>query len=190
MINKNLSTTLLLLFLAVISSCSNDKAEEEEIEDYGETECINVELDLNQPLKWPFSEATKIIVHSFELDYENEFQESEIKDGNFILGGINGTVELNEKETLELYSVLHGTKTKRFGNTGVAYDCYEPHHSIVFYKENEPIEYLEVCIECDAYRTFKQTRVDFCDEKWCNLLHFFQSVGLTFTTGDLDRICK
>lgn len=170
---------------------------EEEEDDYGETECVYVE-DINQDSIYPFSEADRIEIISFDPFPKNDpnIDEnfSKINNDHFNLKFRDKTKELNPKERLELFDILFKHKTKRRGNVGESQACYIPHQVIVFYANNTAIDYIEICLECQGYKSHKRTRVDFCSEKWCLLFNFFDKLGLKKGSTNhghlIERKCK
>lgn len=156
--------------------------------DNGGTECVEVKLSDGKMTRFPFAISDSVVIHSFDPELEGGL--SRIHDNQFLLSGIEQTKELSVTQIAKLYKVLYGSETnnKDAGNESMA--CYNPHHAIVFYQNKIPIEFLEICIECQGYETNGHLYVDFCDEKWCDIFSYFKSIGLSKTTEDLNRRCK
>lgn len=186
----------LIMTLLGLLSCNSEikqtEHHEQEIllDDYGEQECIYKKDTTLKSNKFPFNISDKIKVISYkdynvvavtEKSSEIYVPDSVIENGKVVVPNIYETITLNSQQIDSLYSILFNYKTKREGNVTTAMSCYVPRHSIIFYKKNKPIAFIEICFECEK---IKKSNVipyyfDFCSDKWCMLQNYFKWIGIT-----------
>ncbi len=81
---------------------------------------------------------------------------------------IKSKTEITEKAALsQLQILLNDTSTSR-----TAYDCYIPRHGIAWYNSNNELEaFLEICFECNGYKTWGSINFNNAkSEAWFGLL--------------------
>lgn len=126
---------------------------------------------------FPFSESDRIELVGYEARsrlmkvHYNEL----IKDGKFVAPDIHQRVTLSKSKADSLFSILYNF-TPRFIPEGPVPvpDCYNPHHAVVFYKNEKAFAFLEICFTCSQTRQTKGVDVGFfCLSKYCILERFF-----------------
>lgn len=152
--NKQL--TLLILFSALILSCSKkDNKTSEFLKKYDKLRLISYNTHRN------------LYDDKYVLKIENDsIQIPEIKYIDDIV--------LNENFSRKIVDVLLSTE-----NECVLADCYNPRHIILFYKENKVIDFYEFCAECGGSRQSKNIRFpELCSDKGDKLIEIFKEMKL------------
>ena len=144
---------------------------------------------------YPFSQAVKIQLVSFENGYDSEPRDY-LRDS---LPRINDTLcysKLKEVKTLStvqidsLSDLIHNYGFKfRYKLKGNVYfiastsQCYIPRNAIVFLNdENKVFEYIEICFECKKTRN-SSDKVNIgvkCNQKLNLIKKFFKRVGIDY----------
>jgi hypothetical protein len=98
-----------------------------------------------------------------------------IKGGKFIVPKIHQRVILNKVQSDSIFSILVNVKSHVLVDSlSVGADCYNPQHSIVFYKNDLAVAFFEICFSCHGMRKSKGIEFGiFCFEKFCILERFF-----------------
>jgi hypothetical protein len=165
---------------------------ETEIEevDSGNYDCVYLEQPLELDSIYPLSISDSIVLHTFWPNEDADYPSSEIDEDVFLLSVIEQSLTLNLTQTENVFDILFNYKTTKFGTDFFETMCYNPHHVFVFYDNGKAIDYLELCVGCEKYKTHIKFDLDFCPEKWCMLYHYFNSVGLDHKfLEDVNR-CK
>jgi hypothetical protein len=188
-----------LIGLLLIISCNSTSQQTEsqkesegiKPEDFGETECIYSRQAIRKDHHFPFDESDKIEIISYQGVVERPSDFNVIVDGKVIVPNIKETITLDQTKTDSLFSILFDYRTKRMGDGIITQACYVPRHSIVFYKNEIAIAYIEICFQCERYETSENLgfySLDFCSDKWCMLLKYFKWVGINQELD--DKVCK
>lgn len=190
---------LVLGILIIVSSCSTKNVKEAELSDSITTESKAIEV-FNGPCKFesgripedkfPVSEMDKIELVSYSPRLNSYSDLDLIIDDKFKLSYIKQRIALGKPQADSLLSILYNIKPSPIGTdtTGVA-DCYNPRHSILFYKGSKAIAFFEVCFECGGTRQSKGVDFGlFCPEKLCMLQRFFKANKADF--GIIDEMCE
>jgi hypothetical protein len=121
--------------------------------------------------KFPFSHADSITLESFSVGDE---QIHEIKE----------MVSLNRTQQDSLANILLNFQPAEVG-TRIQLGCYWPHHKICFYSCGKILCWIEICFQCNAYRSnlSKDYWGYFCDNKYQKLKAFFKEAGITYFPG-------
>jgi hypothetical protein len=197
--HNQMKTYFLITSLLVLSaySCneSNPSSHKNEIEpssekeDFGEPFCIYSPSNKKISATFPFNEAAEIEIVSYPMrdaySRKGENKSELIRDSVFTVEGIEDRIKLSPAQIDTLFNILYNYKAKRYGNARSAADCYNPRHSIIFYKNNKAFAFLEVCLECQGTRQTNGTDFgDFCDTKMCILQKFFRKIGVQNEISD------
>ncbi|MBL7806261.1 MAG: hypothetical protein JNN28_00500 [Saprospiraceae bacterium] len=142
--------------------------------------------------RYPFSKADQVMLISWKepeikampkdsLVLPEEvrlYQPTPIKNNRLDYPKISETATLNANQTDKLTSIL-------YEYDGIAYapmPCYSPHHAVVFLKNEEVLEFIEICFQCRAVRVSHPEemgiKTTFCTEKYEMLRSFFQDAGI------------
>lgn len=194
---------LIFITLIIICGCSTRQAKEEKTFDTLAADTVNEqEIVFGGPCKYtrgqvpkskfPLDVTDKIVLVSYQsrvvtMEKGNDL----IAGGTFKVDNIKQRVTLNKNQADSLLSILYNFNSFPAGvdTSMVQADCYNPRHSIVFYKRNEAIAFLEICFECGG--TVQTKGVDFgefCPEKRCMLQNFFKANKAGF--GIIDEMCE
>ncbi|NOT52200.1 MAG: hypothetical protein HOP10_13080 [Chitinophagaceae bacterium] len=127
--------------------------------------------------QFPFNQSDRIEIVSY--DSRNDTVGNLILDGRFIVNDIYDLVVLNKPQTDSLFSLLYDyERNKNAGPVRYA-DCYNPRHSVVFYKAGKAIAFWEICLECGGQRQTANTEFDkFCHENTCRIQELFINAGI------------
>jgi hypothetical protein len=178
-----------IVFLAILLIKTQNQ-NETKAEFSNNSDCLYQDNSSKLKTIFPFSEADKIEVVAFGFDIEARVR---IKNDVFQLMAVprmgdttskknrNITLKdikvLNEQEVKMLFSILFDYQTPD-GNS-VAAGCYEPHHAILFYKEDKAIDFLELCFHCRNYsNSEKDSFKGFCLETYNRLEGFVSATGI------------
>jgi hypothetical protein len=199
---KNIRHIIFLCLITLLFGCDNssnkstieNKTVKPSVDSFdgGETSCVYAKTTKKLSETFPFNVADKIEVVSYTCrtcakDYHDS--DSLIVDNKFIVKNTQDKVTLTKSQIDSLFSILYNYKMKRKGNFVYEAACYMPRHSIVFYKNQKPISFLEICFECFNYRQTKNVDFgEFCDAKYCDLYKFFKSIGIK--NGLIDEYCE
>jgi uncharacterized protein len=138
---------------------------------------------------YPFAQADKIVAHSFQPNG----QYSTIKRGKFKLK-VDETVELTNEQSERLFNILFNLEpipdTSRVQITRLPARCYIPHHTFVFYKDGKAFEFIEICLRCRNHKTNSGLYVNFCDDAWCELYAFLNTVELATDQDQMEKACE
>ena len=106
----------------------------------------------------------------------------------------NGKVKLDQKRIVQrimitklqsekLFDILYNFSCK---DQEVNAACYEPRHSIIFYKKKKAFAFIEICLDCmNTHSTDGIKHFGFCAEKINAIDDLFHKVGLTKPVNDL-----
>jgi hypothetical protein len=171
------------------STKAQNETIEEEVEDDYAGECIYKKSGRQIAQTFPFSQSDKIELVSYK-DREDRFLNDElIKDGTFIVPNISDRKQLDSQQIDSLFSILYNFKTKNNRNEEFGADCYEPHHSVVFYETGRAIAFYEICFSCGGTRQTPGTDFgQFCEEKLCMLQRFFRQAKIEKEI--IDEMCE
>ncbi len=172
-------------------SCANKKINknEEIIQRVRQIEigCFYKESTIPSDEKYPFNIADKIELVSHISPWEEpEIKGDSIFVDSFMIRNIQERVILNQIQTDSLNTILYNyTSNLEFHG----YACYAPRHSIIFYKDNLPIAYIDICLSCYRMKMSEKIAIAyFCLEKKCMLQNYFKSLGLKY--GFAEGICN
>jgi hypothetical protein len=175
---------LTVLLATIFMSCQNTKdtkikAENTEGASSRSYDCMYFKSDKIRSTTYPFNKADRIEIVSYPYK-RNDFRNDKlIVDNKFIIKGIEERIRLNSAQMDTLFSILFDYKTKVQNSPIPVADCYNPRHSILFYKDKNPFAFLEVCLECGGTRKSENTDFGvFCMGKMCLLQQFFLKIGI------------
>jgi hypothetical protein len=83
----------------------------------------------------------KVIAYSYDGEGDIEI----IDEKGKLADKINKQVELNDAQTIRLTNTLCSKST--YGGDIAA--CFDPHFGVVFYKANNPVVYVSICLDCN-----------------------------------------
>ena len=129
---------------------------------------------------FPFSEVTRIEAVSFQykMDVEAWYEDDSIPSFGYIIPkNIDTRVTLTQKQARQLFTILYEYEDGEVMNEAMM--CYNPHHSIFFYKGDSIIAYFEVCISCHQERSSRNLHpYSYCNDVWYILGDYFDKIGL------------
>lgn len=155
--------------------------------------------------KFPFRNATKIEIISFNLEADEEtdvpiliYQHTTLENNNkkqntaFLrlstlvaqrnLEGLNQRKTLTLNEIANLTDILYNTCSKYNLVSYYQSGCYHPRNAILFYNKSDEIyEYLEICFECNQILSEPQKipeLQDYCNIAYTDLKAFFTKNGI------------
>lgn len=196
---KNIICTLFFLIISQIGIC------QEELENCFRIDNFTIE-QRNQ--KYPYDKAAKIIFASFEdKSTKLKFFENNKLNKNGYISYFQGEImkiyfdslrkdkskyipELFE-EKIELLEIQKNELTDLIYNFGNNHKdaiiwgakCYMPRNAILFFdKNNQLFEFIEICFECNQYKT-SSTKVDLnnnCGQKISLLKDLFEQAGIEY----------
>jgi len=193
---NHISLVIVLLFIMNGCNSSNQEAakdkvisvqEEQSEEDLGEPECVYKPDTLWKHTKITLTKYVELV--SFQ-DTSGSFEPCKISsEDGFFIPGIKERLKLTSEQKDSLIRILFNFKSKRQGAIKLETDCYRPRHAILFYTySNAPVNFIELCFECDNFRVGREQPLDFCSEKMCMLRDFFASAGIKYEIN--PEFCK
>lgn len=154
-----------------------DESMQKQEEEMAQNDCVYRKTEQLRSNTFPFDACDKIELVSHpahEIDGD-----SVVVNGKFTVPNIQETYELNSEQIDSLFSILYYHSSKVENPISFPLDCgFNPRHTLIFSKKNKVISTLEVCLECQVYRSNNAGFGDFCNETWCNLFDFFKWVGI------------
>ncbi|MBA5793227.1 hypothetical protein H1R17_08310 [Flavobacterium sp. xlx-214] len=190
----------LITFFLLISFISTSAQDEE-------SQCVRVDnFSIEQRnQKYPFNKATKIVFASFKgdesklpknkrsKDYDGEralYVEGQImqiyfdilkkRPSKFNPDHFEEKVELSENQKNELTDLIFNVGNNIYVSGA---KCYMPRNAILFFGDNNKlIEFVEICFECNNYRTSNE-KIDLnnnCGEKLYLLKEQFSKAGIQY----------
>lgn len=189
-----------ILFLTFLSCSTKDKATTLISADTAQMELMTEdETVFNGPCvferkaemkhTFPFNASDNVELVSYESRQDSYSNNNLISNGKFTVDNIRQRVSLGKSQRDSIFSILYNYKPSPAGFDTLQADCYNPRHSIVFYKKSKAIAFFEICFECGGTR--QSEGVDFgqfCPEKMCMLQTFFKTNGADF--GVIDEMCE
>jgi hypothetical protein len=169
-------TSFILLFITLIG-CDGGR-------DGGHSDmgCKFEKTKKTKDTTFPFNEADKIVVYSYEPRESAQTHDTLIVNGKFMVKGIQEKIVLNAAQIDSLFSILYNHKITYYDRDGYAHgQCgyYNPHHAIVFFNKGKAIAYLEICFECGDYAHSRQVDFgEFCSEKYGQFECYFSWIGI------------
>jgi hypothetical protein len=88
--------------------------------------------------------TTKIIKPNGKTEFYTEPQQmpDEVNDGKFSISSVMDSVVLSNSQKEKLFTILHLYHLKNTNDcTSTTYNCYQPHHVILFYKNRQVIAF-------------------------------------------------
>lgn len=144
--------------------------------DPGEPEC-SYKPEEKQTKTYPFASVEKIEIISFQ----DSSWTSQTSDSTFGARIQKESILLNAAQKDSLFAILFNFKTKRLGGYRMeGASCYIPRHKIKFYKQEKVFASIEICLQCQRVRMDNFPEIDFCNDKWCLLQHYFEWVGIKY----------
>ena len=148
--------------------------------------CVFEQTDKVITKTYPFDQSDKVELISYQPRCDGFENMELIVNGRFSVKDIQERIELKEEQIDSLFSLLYNYKTGKSSNIYAVTDCYTPRHSIVFYKQEKAIAFIEICFECGQIKYSNGIEAgELCDEKWCKWWKFLQSNNIHF--GMLDN---
>jgi hypothetical protein len=139
---------------------------------------------------YPFSNADKVEIISYPVrrnwDMVDNTITAPVIDKKIAVkaSGIKDRVVVNEEVKQKLFNLLY---SKHDGECSAA-ACYNPRHCVLFYKGDEIIAYIELCLGCGTYETSNGVKIEeLCHERMKDLRHIFEEAGVKyFGDGEED----
>jgi hypothetical protein len=103
----------------------------------------------------------------------------EVKDNKHIIPAIQDSIILKTSQKEQLFKILHLYQVVR-GNSTTNYNCYQPHHLILFYQSKQIVAFLEVCFLCYGSSATEGILENLfsCSKKYDLLKDFFKEIGI------------
>jgi hypothetical protein len=137
--------------------------------------------------KFPFQAVPEIRIVSFVKNYEQlPFDKDSLLRTALFTNNIVLQQEQIDSLTNVLFNYNYSPQTQLFSK--VELGCYDPRHAIVFLTKDKKVKYyLELCFECNGYRSNlpDSTWGSFCDGKYKLIKKSFAFAGVSyFGPGD------
>ena len=162
--------------------------------DPGNYECVYIEEPLAYDSTYPFNTADSVVLYAFyphSVDSNhNEINSTAYLENGKLMLEIEESTKLNFEQKDEIFDLIFNYSYKTSGFGLFEMYCYDPHHVFVFYANGEAYEYIEVCLECEGYRTHSRFNIPICEEKWCMLYRYFMKAGVSEKIGSPPWNCK
>ena len=149
------------------------------VEEEPDFECKEKSQKIRVIDQFPFSEMDSVELVLFDPQTYENGHTTKMTDGECFVPEEVKRKTLSEREIKSLFDILYNqVKVKETGENVVS-DCYNPHHTLIFYNQGKPFTFLEICIKCQSYKSFRKKPVHFpkCDQKWSDLHSFFESIN-------------
>ena len=155
--------------------------------------------------RYPFSKASRIFIVSYRAFKKNRdiliddtlprkpdtsTAGLDIYEGKLRYSSIIEIKQLNQEQINNLTNIIYNTNYRKpSAFSMINYSCFNPRNAVIFYdKEGKIFDYLQVCFECQEYRS-QSEKIDvgtYCDQKFDLLKQFFLDVGLKYGTIRTD----
>lgn len=147
----------------------------------------------NRALNYPYNISSQIKIISYKNKGEGFEGEELQKYLDLIISNKDSLNEsnfdeiqiLNTKQIERLTDLIYNYGFKEKVNTVVVKACYMPRNAILFYdNENNLIGFLEICFECNNYRSSNMdiTIGELCKQKMQLMKEFFKDCGIKYGT--------
>jgi len=137
--------------------------------------CMYQKSDKQISTTYPFDKSDKIELVSYEDRKDNHSNDDLIKDGKFVVPNILERKTLGRIQKDSLFAIFFNHKKMIKNSDEVRADCYDPHHSILFYEKGQLIAFYQICFMCGGTKQTKGIDFgEFCNEKLCMLQKFFK----------------
>ena len=179
---------------AQLKNKNNDNADSLEAENFEKKRGCQekYQYNLKQRLNnYPFSKSDQVIAISWSYVtdtiptpddslpdiVEINFQHIPIVKNRLEKEKMNEIYDFNKSQIDSLTNILYN-----FDGLGYAPACYEPHHAIVFLKNEKVIEYIEICFQCHGVELSngKAMQISFCSEKYEMIKELFKGIGIKY----------
>jgi hypothetical protein len=176
---------LYTLFLALFVLTSN--AQEKRIPlltQKGDLNCryINKYSEQKRLQFYPFniSDTIKLVSFRYHMD------KSPINKDSLVTDSLLEIKTLKPYEVNKVTDILYNNFYKQSPNYGVSMQCYLPRNAILFYKDGQLKEFIEICFHCSNYElsSNEMNMGDECTQKIEKLMKFFASSGIKFGTDN------
>jgi hypothetical protein len=171
---------LLILFLIpLLYSCNNNNNSIQQKVKFVKTKRV-----------FPFSEAEYIEIFSYKTNFEtsNPFSNllndnvnfpnklKEILESNKL--NVKERIKLNPEQQDELFEILYNEEC----GDEILGNCFTPRHAIIFFdKNNTPIAFSELSLECITANFSKGfNKYKLCESKINKLKTFFEQIGIAY----------
>lgn len=144
---------------------------------------------------YPFNVAKNIKLVSFGIKpVKNGFTSPDgqlpMKNKKIVYSDLMEVKTLSKSQIDSLTDLLYNNIYTGYFSTITEAQCYNPRNAILFLDDNGAlIVFIEICFECQRYRTNSQKVVlgDFCSQKYDLLKEFFQQAGIEFGITRFDE---
>ena len=183
-----------IILITALFSCKEEASNTDALNDeMNEQECVYKKYPYPKDSVFPFSQADKIEIIAYDSAFGSAFTGGRIhgytierlRDSMSIKSNIRDKVILNKNQADTLFSIFVDYTFENASTGIVSADCYNPRHAILFYKDGQLIEYVEICFECARIefigRKSKFAKFcynNFCEGKWCYLSEYFKKCGM------------
>ncbi len=141
------------------------------------TKSVENSKHLEKELNYPFSVSDSVVIYGYPLRYGYS-EVNIIENGLFNVEGIDEKKNLDKDEIKKLNFILFHEKSNNRESTPA--DCFNPQHSIVFYKNGKAFSCLEICFLYSVSKSYGDTQIgNNLSYKYLELNEFFHEVGLT-----------
>ncbi|MGX5821006.1 hypothetical protein ACWKWU_22605 [Chitinophaga lutea] len=125
---------------------------------------------------YPFRMADQVHLLSYAEERDVENEPSLIINGALKAPEIKDDITLTREQTDALFAILYDYRAQ---STMPENACFKPGHAIIFYRQQQPLAYIEVSFPCGTVRHSRHIDIgSFCDEKFCRLQDFFKQCGI------------
>jgi hypothetical protein len=190
---------ILLLFVIAFSynltySQTKKKKYEEESEKLNCVKNSNITLE-KRLANFPYNLTSQIKIVSYKNKEEGIIGEDLQKYLNLLVAKKDSIIEnkfdeinvLNLEQIDKLTNIIYNYGYESATDFRVVTDCYMPRNAILFYNiENKVIGFIEICFECNNYRT-NDNKINLGEEymqKFKLLQEFFKDCGITYGTTE------
>lgn len=179
-----------MLALSVLLSCNSSGVKPaSEIKTKSQPpQCIYEKPQIHLQEAFPFSEANRVEVISYDacdiigLDSCPTGKTDSLRlSGKLIYRHIQERIILDSLQIFALFELVNGYRFETEPKEFAAKACYVPHHTIVFFRNDEFLAHLEVCLTCNNYASSGGEYLLLrCDKVYPALNAFFKQAGIRF----------
>ena len=177
---------VLPLSISIIHSCKDSVNQQQEktektitisvIEKNSDTKCVYSKSDSDRRSVYPFNQADKIEIISYPVRRDN--LKSLLAKGA-TMKEVKERIVLNQVQSDSIFSIFSNYSSKKEGRDVAA--CFDPRHSILFYKKKKVFAAIEICFTCNQIIHTPRVNVGIlCDNKLNLLRDLFGQFGIKY----------